>query len=286
MLMGSASLLLLFYTHGSISALVVMYSINVFLTFSLSQFGMIRLYLRSRNSDPNWKKHIPVNTIGLMLCATILLVTIYEKFSEGGWVTLMITSAVIGLCYLTRWHYRKVKGAVRSLEDILKTLPDGEKFNSDPANPNEMTAIVLVTGFNGFGIHVWISIVRKFPKLYKNFIFVSVAEIDSGVFKGVAELNALKTSLEEGLKKYVHLARSYGFSADYRMEAGTDVVETATNLCKALSNEFPRSMVFTGKLIFRYDRSFQRFLHNETAFAIQRNLQWEGIDTFILPVRI
>jgi len=286
LLMGTASLLLLFYTHGSISALIVMYSINVFLTFSLSQFGMIRLYLRNRDSDPDWKRHIPVNVVGLMLCVTILLVTLYEKFGEGGWVTLMITSAVIGLCYQTRRHYRKVGGAVRSLEDILKTLPDGGKFNSEPVNPNEMTAIVLVGGFNGFGIHVWISIIRKFPNLYKNFIFVSVAEIDSGVFKGVAELNALKASLEEGLQKYVHIARSYGFSADYRIDTGTDVVETATNLCRVLSGEFPRSMVFTGKLIFRYDRSIQRFLHNETAFAIQRNLQWEGIDTVILPVRI
>ena len=84
----------------------------------------------------------------------------------------------------------------------------------------------------------------------------------------------------------MQLVRSHGYAADYRMDTGTDVVERATHLCKSLSREYPRSMVFTGKLIFRYERSFQRFLHNEAAFAIQRHLQWDGIDTVILPVRI
>jgi K+ transporter len=286
LLMGSASLLVLFYTNGSISALVVMYSINVFLTFSLSQLGMVRFYLHEKNRDENWKRHISVHVIGLMLCITVLFVTVYEKFGEGGWVTVIITSALVGLCYLIRKHYQKVKRGARKLGDILKELPPGGEPNNEPVNKNEMTAILLVTGFNGFGIHVWLSIVRKFPKLYKNFIFVSVAEIDSGSFKGVAEMDALKASLEDELKKYVLLVRSYGFSADYRMEAGTDVVEKASELCKSLSREFPRSMVFTGKLIFRDDRNFQRLLHNETAFAIQRHLQWEGIDAVILPVRI
>jgi amino acid transporter len=286
LLMGSASLLVLFYTNGSISALVVMYSINVFLTFSLSQLGMVRFYLHEKNRDENWKRHISVHVIGLMLCITVLFVTVYEKFGEGGWVTVIITSALVGLCYLIRKHYQKVKRGSRKLGDILKELPPGGEPNNEPVNKNEMTAILLVTGFNGFGIHVWLSIVRKFPKLYKNFIFVSVAEIDSGSFKGVAEMDALKASLEDELKKYVLLVRSYGFSADYRMEAGTDVVEKASELCKSLSREFPRSMVFTGKLIFRDDRNFQRLLHNETAFAIQRHLQWEGIDAVILPVRI
>ena len=286
LLMGGASLLVLFYTHGSISALVVMYSINVFLTFSLSQLGMVRFYLHEKNQDENWKRHISIHVIGLMLCVTILFVTVYEKFGEGGWVTIVITSAVIGLCHLIHGHYKKVRRGARELDDILKELPPGGEPNNKPVNKDEMTAILLVSGFNGFGLHVWLSITRKFPHLYKNFIFVSVAEIDSGSFKGIAEMDALKASLEEGLKKYVRLVRSYGFSADYRMDTGTDVVETASDICKSLAREFPRSMVFTGKLIFRHERNFQRFLHNETAFAIQRHLQWEGIDTFILPVRI
>jgi len=286
LLMGAASLAVLFYTNGSVSALVVMYSINVFLTFSLSQFGMAKFFFQNRNKDKRWARHIVIHLIGLTLCVTILIVTVYEKFGEGGWVTLVITTALIGLCYLIRRHYLKVRQGVRQLEEILSEIPSGHVPNEEPPNPNERTAIMLVSGYNGFGLHSWLSVFKEFPKLYRNFIFVSVAEIDSGAFKGAAEMMLMKASIGEQLAKYVKLARSYGYAADYRMDVGTDVVETATNLCQNIVQEFPKSSVFTGKLVFRKEHPFQRILHNETANSIQRRLQWEGITTVILPVRV
>ncbi len=286
LLMGAASLAVLFYTNGSVSALVIMYSINVFLTFSLSQFGMAKFFFQNREIDKDWKTHIVIHLIGLVLCLTILILTVYEKFGEGGWVTLVITSALIGLCYLIRRHYRKVRDGVRQLEEILAEVPAGHVPNEDPLNPNERTAILLVSGYNGFGLHSWLSVFREFPKLYRNFVFVTVAEIDSGAFKGVAEIEALKASIAKQLSRYSQLARSYGYAADYRTDVGTDVVESATNLCQSIVREFPKSTVFTGKLVFRHEHPFQRILHNETAFAIQRRLQWEGITTVILPIRV
>ncbi|KFO66496.1 hypothetical protein ER57_17105 [Smithella sp. SCADC] len=286
LLMGAASLAVLLYTRGSVTALVVMYSINVFLDFTLSQFGMSKFFFQNRSKDKAWASHISIHIIGFILCLTILLVTVFEKFGEGGWVTLVITSALIGLCYLIRSHYLKVRKGVRQLEEILSSIPSGQKPNEEPLNPNERTAILLVSGYSGFGLHSWLSIFREFPKLYRNFIFVSVAEIDSGAFKGASEIDALKASIAEQLEKYVKLARSYGYAADYRMDVATDVVEAATNLCQKIVQEFPKSSVFTGKLVFREENAFQKILHNETAFAIQRRLQWEGITTVILPVRV
>jgi hypothetical protein len=57
-------------------------------------------------------------------------------------------------------------------------------------------------------------------------------------------------------------------------------------MCEALVKEFPRAVVFTGKLIFQYEKYIQKLLHNETAYAIQRRLQWAGVETFIMPIRI
>jgi amino acid transporter len=286
LVMGTASLVLLLYTHGSVSALVVMYSINVFLTFSLSQFGMARFYITNRHREPKWKQHIIVHIVGLLVCLTILIVTTYEKFGEGGWLTLLITSVFIVLCYLIRSHYVKVRNSVKRLEEILEDIPAAAPYNEQPVDPKEMTAVLLVSGFNGFGIHTLLSIVRSFPGLYKNYIFVQVAEIDSGSFKGVQEVEALKESVKHGLEKYVKVTRKHGFPADYRMDIATDVVEAATQLCGSIVREFPKATVFTGKLVFRHERFFNKFLHNETAFAIQRRLQWDGITTVILPIRV
>jgi amino acid transporter len=286
LLMGGAALLLLLYTHGNISTLVVMYSINVFATFSLSELGMSRFFITHRKTEKLWKKHLPVHMTGLTLCVTILTVTLTQKFTSGGWITLLITSGVIGLCYLIRRHYAAVRNQIRELDEMLLNLPFSGPINQEEVDPHQMTAVQLVTGYNGFGVHTLLSIVRNFPGLYKNVVFISVAVADSGSFKGAEEVEALRTTTRDGLLKYVTLARKLGLRADYRMEIGTDVVETATTLCEAVASEFNRSTFFTGQLVFRRVHFFQKLLHNETAYAIQRRLQWSGLTTVVLPIRV
>ncbi len=286
MLMGIAALLLLIYTHGSISALVVMYSINVFLTFSLSEFGMSRFFIRNRRREKKWKQHLPVHMTGFTLCVTILGVTVYEKFSEGGWVTLLITTAVIGVCYLVRYHYTKVRKSIRQLDEILMGIPANEEPNMAPLDPGAPTAVLLAPSFNSFGLHTLLSVVRCFPHLYKNFIFVGVAEIDSGSFKGAAEVEALNEATKESLEKYVKVTRRHGFPADYRTETSTDVPGTVVELCRSIVQDYPRSTVFTGQLMFHKETWIDKVLHNQTAFAIQRRLQWEGIPTVIMPIKV
>ncbi len=286
LLMGGASILLLFYTHGSIASLVTMYAINVFLTFSISQIGMSIYYVKHRANEKLWKKYLPVHLVGFTLCFTILVVTIREKFLEGGWMTLLITAAFVSLCYLIRSHYFRVKKAVRQLDDLLMDIPTSRKANLEKPNPQEMTAIQLVSDYNGFGVHTILSVIRNFPNIYKNFIFVSVAVVDSGSFKGAEEMKNLEEASKATLQKYVDLARHLGFAASYRYALGTDVVETATKLCKDIKKEFQRSTVFTGKLTFRNEKFYHKMLHNETAFAIQRHLHWDEITSMTLPIRM
>jgi len=57
-------------------------------------------------------------------------------------------------------------------------------------------------------------------------------------------------------------------------------------LAQQIALEYPRAIFFAGKLIFERERWFDRFLHNETAFAIQRRLQFAGLPMVVLPVRV
>ncbi len=285
-MMGGAAILLLIYTHGSVAALVVMYSINVFITFSLSELGMSRFYIKRRREDPTWFKHLSVHLTGLTLCVTILVITTMEKFIEGGWITLLITSGVIGVCYLIRKHYQAVRQGIADLDKTLLSFPASGPVNTAPLKKTDLTAIQLVSGYSGFGIHTLLSILTTFPGIYKNIIFVSVAVVDSGSFKGVEEVQKLEESIKSGLEKYVELARKLGIAADYYMEVGTDVVDNSVHLCKNIVADYPRSTVFTGQITFRLEKFYHRMLHNETAFAIQRRLQWNNITTVILPIRM
>src|SRR5581483_9051919 len=123
LLMGLAAAATLVYTGGSITALVTMYSINVFLTFSLSQLGMCRFWVQNRRTHDGWKRHLPIHVMGLVLCASILCITTAEKFSEGGWLTLLVTALVIILCLAIKKHYEGVGQRIAELDTSLADIP-------------------------------------------------------------------------------------------------------------------------------------------------------------------
>jgi len=263
-----------------------MYSINVFLTFSLSQLGMSRFFIKNRAKEPNWRKRLPIHLLALVLCVGILVITTIEKFTLGGWLTFLITFLVIVVCYLTRSHYNKVRGGVRELDDLLLAIPTKGPVNTKPVDPQFQTAIQLVNGYNGFGVHTFLTVIRSFPGLYKNFIFVSVAEVDTGTFKDPETVSRTEGSVRDSLRRYVELARKLGFAADFKYDLGTDIVQTASDLAESVVQKFPRSTVFAGQSVFRQPSLIHRLMHNETAFAIQQELRWKGITTVILPIRI
>ena len=286
LLISAASAGTLLYTHGDTSTLVLMYSINVFLTFSLSESGMVRYWFRERAKYPDWRSHIIIHIIGLVLCVSILTVNVIEKFREGGWLTLVVTALLIGLCFVIRRHYLGVRQNLRRLDDVMSALPShaaGERKALDPRLP---TAVLLVGSYSGLGIHQILTIQRLFPGTYKNLLFVSVGVIDSATMKGVEEVDELKRRTEEGLRRYVDLSGRLGLHADYRMSIGTEVVAEAERVSLEVAEEFPRAVFFAGKLIFERERWYQRFLHNETAYQLQRRLQFAGLNAMVLPVRV
>jgi len=64
-MMGAAALVVVLFTQAAVSILVVLYSINVFITFSLSQLGMVRHWWNDRANTPAWKRKLCVNGFAL-----------------------------------------------------------------------------------------------------------------------------------------------------------------------------------------------------------------------------
>jgi amino acid transporter len=285
-IISGASILILIFTRGHTSTLVLMYSINVFLTFSLSQVGMVRYWLQKRKEFPDWSRHIIIHIIGFLLCFSILIISIVEKFGEGGWITLIITLGLITLCLIIKRHYDNVVRHLKRLDDVLTDIPTPTSEVPKAPDPRAQTAVLMVKEYGGLGIHSFLSIQRLFPNHFKNFIFVSVHVVDAGSLKGASDLdNAIKTT-EASLKRYVGLAQQLGFAADYRMAVGTEVLEEAEKICSDLAKEFPRSIFFAAKLVFQKERWYQAFLHNETAYTFQSRLQFAGLNSMVLPVRV
>jgi amino acid transporter len=286
--MGLAATAALIYTRGDITTLVVMYSINVFLTFSLTELGMARHWIKDRAKEPRWKSQLAIHGTGLMMCVCILVITTLEKFSDGGWMTVVITSMTIALCFAIRRHYDSVKRSMTRLDDVLTTLPAPPRADraDEELQRDAPTAVLSVAGFSGFGLHQILSIHKSFPGYYKQFVFVSAAIVDSGNFKGSEEIGRLQETTRENLERYVAWAEAHGFRAAYRMALDTEAVRAVDAICRTLAAEFPRAIFFMGRLVFREERWYHRLLHNETPHAIQRRLQFAAIQAMVLPIRV
>jgi len=286
LIMGGSALAALLYTRGNVRHLVVMYSINVFLTFSLSMLGMARSLFSRRKSGESWKKEFALFAGGFLFCFTILVVTVFEKFGEGGWVTLLVTGTIVSLCFLVRRHYRTTNAKLSQLYAILSEIPRITAKASAPLNPDEPTAAVLVGGYTGLGIHTTLAAFREFPGKFKNVVFISVGAVDSGAFKGEDAVDKLRDRIQKELEKYVDLMSGQGVPATYKLAVGTDVVSELERLCLEVARGFPQATFFAGQLVFQRERWYQPILHNETAFILQKRLHLAGRTMVIIPARV
>jgi hypothetical protein len=284
LLMGGASLVTLLWTRGDILSLVTMYSINVFVTFSLSQFAMLRYWWKTKGEGR--RRGYAIHGLAFVLCAAILVGTVYEKGEQGGWVTIVVTGLVVGACFVIRRHYRGVRSNLKRLDTILEVLPPHGGGPRPLVDPKAPTAVLLVGGYGGLGVHALLTVQRTFPGFFKNFVFVSVGVVDSASMKGIEEVDRIRLRTQTSLEQYVDLAHRLKLAAEYRMEIATEAVAEAERLCVELSREFPRAVFFAGKLVFQKERWFQRVLHNESAYALQRRLQFDGLNAMVMPVRV
>ena len=287
LLMGGAAVVVLAISGGSVGFLVVLYSINVFITFSLSQLGMVWHWWKCRATEPKWLRRIMVNGIGLLLTVFILVMLSVLKFSAGGWATLLVTGALVVLAYMIRRHYR---GVVRSLArlDVLAEQFDKEPTHKVvPANKlPDKTAVVLVNGFNGLGVHTLVTIGRMFPGVFGNYVFISAGLVDAGNFKGSAEIDRLREHTAREAERYAVRMRQLGFQAQVVTDIGTDVIDTVGDLAAQVVKRYPNAVFFGGQLVFPQDTWMVRLLHNYAVFAMQRKLFRQGTPFLILPIRV
>ncbi len=297
LLMGISAIFLMAISRGSVAFLVVLYSINVFITFSISQLGMVRHWWNERRKLNHWKRKLMINGIGFVLTSFILISVTIIKFEEGGWITLLITGMFVALAIRIKKHYYKVTlrfkqirlNAISELHEELKKLPnynqheepDNVAFNSDGK-----TAIILVKGYGGTGLNTFLRINESFQGVYKNFIFVRVGVVNTRVYKGSEELEYFKNSVKEDGKKYVKIANQFGYYGKSIWTIGTDPVDEVYNITKRIVPRLPNPTFFGGQLVFSKAFYMSHLLHNHTIFSIQKRFFKFGLPIVIFPIKI
>jgi amino acid transporter len=95
---------------GSVNALVPLYTIGVFLAFTLSQSGLVRRWWRLRN--PGWRLSMTINTFGAVVTGMVLIVVAVTKFALGAWMVMVLIPVIVGLLYAINRHYQTTQDAL------------------------------------------------------------------------------------------------------------------------------------------------------------------------------
>ncbi len=286
LLMGIAAFVVIFGSGGSVDLLVVLYSINVFVTFSLSQLGMVVHWWKDHGDEPKWKSKLAINAIGFTLTAVILVALSIMKFNEGGWVTIVVTGLLISFAFLIKRHYRHAREELARLDSLVEMFSSCSLTAAPDCDPKAKTAVVFVNGFNGLGVHTTLAIVRMFPGVFKNFIFAEIGVVDAGNFKGAVELGNLQTSIARETRRYSDYMRAHGSHSEAVYAIGTEIVSTAADLAEEITQKFPNAVFFGGQLVFKKETYFTRLLHNFAVFVLQREFFKRGLPFFVLPIRV
>ncbi|MDR3068698.1 MAG: APC family permease [Cellulomonas sp.] len=136
-----AAILLIWVFDAQVTRLIQLYIVGVFVSFTLSQLGMLRHWGRLLPTEPDparrrrMRRSRLINTIGLGMTSTVLVVVLVTKFTHGAWIAIGAKLVVFGLMKSIHRHYEQVRAEAALGDDI----------ESARALPSRVHAIVLVS---------------------------------------------------------------------------------------------------------------------------------------------
>lgn len=287
-LFGIAAIILLNATGGHVEILVILYSINVFLAFAVSIFGLCKYWWQQRNKrQKNWTRHFSLSVIGFVICAGILCTVILTEFWKGGLYGLLITLCVVTFCAVIRRHYQHINARLKEADKLfMNDIPHSNPIRDVPFHPSEPTAVFFVAKSRGAGMHTLLWVQRLFPHYFKNFIFISVGLVDVKSYGAEETLEKMQKEVESNLSFFVNFCHSHNMPVRSYSAYGTDPVAECLRIATELEGEMPHCLFFASQLVMEPDNWFTRQLHNETAFGVQRKLHAQGKQMMILPMKL
>jgi amino acid transporter len=115
------AILLLVAFKASVTALIPLYTLGVFVAFTLSQTGMVRRWWRRR--EPGWRRGLAINGLGALTTGVIVLIVASSKFLSGAWLVMILIPMLVALMWAIHVHYRRLEQAIAPRSTIGVTRP-------------------------------------------------------------------------------------------------------------------------------------------------------------------
>ncbi len=221
---------------GLTNALIPLYAVGVFTSFTLSQLGMVRY--QQRHKQPGWRFGATTSGIGATVTFFVLLIVAGTKFTSGAWVPLVVLPAIIALFLAIRRHYDKVSKALEITPEQVRP----EAFNH--------TVVVLVGR-----VHKGVIKALNYAKSMRpnHLAAVYMASDDE-------EAEAMRRQWE-----------AFGFDVPLEIVPSPyrDLVETVESYLDELDERWNNDTVTVLIPEFVVDKWYENVLHNQSALALK-----------------
>jgi amino acid transporter len=121
LLLSLLAAVLLIVFDADTDRLIPLYAVGVFLSFTLSQSGMVRHWLRLKGK--NWRRSLVVNGTGAVATGVVAIIIASTKFLHGAWVVVVLIPCLVGLFYSIFLHYERVS-AEQEVPALPQPLPE------------------------------------------------------------------------------------------------------------------------------------------------------------------
>ena len=257
LLVTSALLVLMF--NGSQHYLLPLYASGVFISFLLSQLGMVVHWVK--NKGPKWHIKAAINGFGTLITAITLVIIIIMKFTSGAWVTLLMIVILVLVMFKIKDHYRSVA------EDLR--IDDMEMANSLIHDAIPGKVIVPIQD-----VH------RSFIKTLNCALSCGFNEVE---FYSVCDSEARAQKLKEKLDKL----RIYSVPVYFNYDV-TELRNTNEVLIRHIEEEVnalpPHQYLTVMMGVLVTEKNAYKRLHNQTTQRLMRKLQkYRNVSVFTVP---
>jgi amino acid transporter len=120
-ILGFFACFLLILFHGDTHALIPLYAVGVFISFTFSQTGMVRRWLTKKG--PHWRKKLMVNGVGAVTTGVATIIIAGTKFTHGAWIVFLLILVLVWIFRSIHSHYKAVSEQIALTRDHRPPIP-------------------------------------------------------------------------------------------------------------------------------------------------------------------
>ncbi|MBX9704902.1 MAG: APC family permease [Gammaproteobacteria bacterium] len=285
-LMCIVSLIILFVTDGNVRTLVVIYSLSVFLAFSIAIIGLIKYYLIDNKSI--WQKiknFIPL-LVGAIICVVIFFIVLVTNIWQGSLLGIVMIGILLAGCLYIKKNYQINDKLIAKLDKQLTFSLKNPNKPPMEIQPFEPTAVIFVGDSVGAAMHTLLAVKRQFGGHYVNVIFIDVDIIDSFSMVGRNNIKQLELKAKENIDYLAAFCRDHSIPVQTYCELTTDYLDKIREIIKKITGTYKNCTFFASQLVFPGNDWVQKLIYNRVITPIQFELYSMGLNMMVLPVRV